>query len=148
MSNAPGAPAELWRRADIVVLAGSFTAGLLLVAIGYWGVSGTRVLSAQMGSVWLASAGVVVSGTGVAAAVASGRRRLSQRRGVVLPDAADVVLEPGATTSAFTREPVTATGMTRFHRPDCSFVAGKAVTAAPVAEHQKANRQPCAVCRP
>ena len=41
---------------------------------------------------------------------------------------------------------VAAARMTRYHRPGCSLVAGKDVSAATLAEHSAAGRRPCGVC--
>ena len=39
--------------------------------------------------------------------------------------------------------------MTKYHRADCSFVAGKpALAVATAVNHQKIGKRPCGVCLP
>ena len=43
---------------------------------------------------------------------------------------------------------MTGPGMTRFHRAACPLAAGKVVSPAPRAEHERRGLVPCEVCDP
>jgi hypothetical protein len=150
VSELSAPPVALWRRADLVVLAGAIGGGLLLLGAGYWGVSGTRVFDDQVSAARLAAAGVLLAQAGFVWSVARGRRALGCRLRTALPARTeDVAVPPGpAMGTSPSAGPVAAADMTRYHRHDCAFVAGKAAGAAPVADHERAGRRPCGVCRP
>ena len=153
MSSVPAPPVVLWRRADLLLLGGAYGVGLGLLAAGYWGVSGTRVLSDQVSAARLAAIGVLLAQAGVVRSVIRGRRALADRRRACLPDAAGpgVAAGSGFTPTATVRPqgaPVAAADMTRYHRPGCAFVAGKPVAPGTAAEHERAGRRACGVCRP
>ena len=150
MSSQPVPPATPWGRADQLAVVAVVGAGLVLLGAGYWGVSGTRVLDDQVSAARLAAAGVLLTQVGFGLAVIRGRRALGRRLGVTL--AVEGPAGPGAADAApAARAPaglVAATDMTRYHRERCAFVAGKAVAVATAAEHERAGRHPCGVCRP
>jgi hypothetical protein len=58
-------------------------------------------------------------------------------------------LRPAGARAA-TGDPVCVSGVPArmYHRADCALVAGRAATAATVAEHRLARRAPCEVCAP
>jgi hypothetical protein len=130
------------------VLSGAYGVGLLLLAAGYWGVSGTRVFSDQVSSARLAAIGVLLAQVGVVRSVIRGRRALAERRRACLPDVSSVAGAAPATTAIAAGALVAAPDMTRYHDPGCPFVAGKPVTAVSAAEHERAGRRACGVCRP
>lgn len=149
MSDRASAPATLWGRGDRLVLAATVGMAFLLLGTGYWGVSGTRVFDDQVSAARLAAGGVLVAQAGFVLAVIRGRRALGRRLVATLgagePD------DVAAHRPAVTHNPgglVAKADMTRYHRETCAFTAGKAVVAAPVAEHERAGRRPCGVCRP
>jgi hypothetical protein len=150
VSELSAPPVALWRRADLVVLAGAVGAGLILLGVGYWGVSGTRVFDDQVGAARLAAAGVLVAQAGFVWSVTRGRRALGCRLRSALPARTGDVAAPSGPSTGGTRSagPLATADMTRYHRDDCAFVVGKAAGAAPVAEHERAGRRPCGVCRP
>jgi len=148
VSSVPAPPVALWRRADLLVLSGAYGVGLLLLAAGYWGVSGTRVFSDQVSSARLAAIGVLLAQAGIVRSVIRGRRVLAARRRACLPD---VAAGPVAATAAVAISEgawVAAPDMTRYHHQGCAFVVGKPVAAATTAEHERAGRRACGVCRP
>lgn len=151
MSQATGPPVALWRRADLLFLFAALGVGLLLIGVGYWGVSGTRVFDDQVSSARLAAVGVVVAQAGVVRSVIAGRRALGRRLRSSLPAAATArpaVAIAGSAGSGSAGQPVAAADMTRYHRPGCAFAAGKGVLAASAADHERVGRRPCGVCRP
>ena len=147
MSEVRDAPVALWRRADLLLLFGALGAGLLLIAVGYWGVSGTRVFDDQVSSARLAAIGVLLAQAGIVRSVIAGRRALGRRLQSTLrqPTAAPATVGAGPQPAA---APVAAGDMTRYHRPGCAFVAGKAILAGSAAEHERAGRRPCGMCHP
>jgi hypothetical protein len=142
-------PAALWRRADFAVLTGTVAAGLAFLAAGWWGVTGTRVFDDQVAAARLAAAGVLLALAGFVWLTIRGRRALGLRlRRVGDPDGGIVDLDAVNAVAGPRSGFVAAADMTRYHRPDCPFAAGKAFTAASVADHEAAGRRPCGVCRP
>jgi hypothetical protein len=146
--SVPTPPVALWRRADLLVLSGLFGVGLLLLGAGYWGVSGTRVFSDQVSSARLAAIGVLLAQAGIVRSVICGRRALAARRRACLPDVVAGLLATPAAVAISEGTLVAAPDMTRYHQPGCAFVAGKPVAAATTAEHERAGRRVCGVCRP
>jgi hypothetical protein len=147
--SVPAPPVALWRRADLLVFACAYGVGLLLLAAGYWGVSGTRVFSDQVSSARLAAIGVLVAQAGIVRSVIRGRRALAGRLRACLPDVPAVAGGAAPATNAIaTGALVASPDMTRYHAQGCPFVAGKPVAAASAAEHERAGRRACGVCRP
>ena len=150
MSGRAAVPATLWGRADQLAVAVTVGLGLALLVAGYWGVSGTRAFDDQVTAARTAAAGVLVAQVGFGLAVIRGRRALGRRLAAALtPDGpAGAAVAGGATGPPVASGLVAAPDMTRYHRDSCAFVAGKAVVPAAVAEHERAGRRPCGVCRP
>ena len=130
------------------MLSGTYGIGLFLLAAGYWGVSGTRVFSDQVSSARLAAIGVLLAHTGIVRSVIGGRRALARRSRACLPDVPAMAGAAPATTAIAAAALVAAPDMTRYHDQGCPFVAGKPVIAASAAEHERAGRRACGVCRP
>ena len=140
--------------------------GAALLALGWWGISGTAVVARQLP--YLASGSIPGAALVVAGAllVAGDRSRRADER------AADMVgtlyrllteavgTEEAATPSASgTPEPadarvaaarwVTVPGSARFHRSDCALVRGKDdVAAVDAAAITSDDLQPCPICDP
>lgn len=121
--------------------------GLLGVAavglvIAWWGASGTAdaarlILWANVGV-----GAVVVAGLGNMTWLLQGRRAVAARRQAIL---ATVPARDEETTADDGRR-VAVAGMTRYHRPHCPAVAGKAVDTMRLVEHERAGRRPCGLC--
>jgi hypothetical protein len=133
------------------VLAGAVTVGFTLLAGGWWGATGTRVFDDQVAFARLAAIGVLAAQGGFVWSLVRGRRALGHRvRNVGHLSALGSAVPPAASGATAVPPPglVAAPDMTRYHRPDCAFTAGKAVSAASAADHAAAGRRPCGVCRP
>ena len=91
MSGRTAPPATLWGRADLMLLWGAVGVGLLLLAAGYWSVSGTRVFDDQVSGARLAGAGVLAAQAGFVVAVMRGRRALTRRLRAVWAAASEAV---------------------------------------------------------
>ena len=138
-----------WRVGDVLLLYTTTVAGCVLVLASWFGVAGEVRVDDQI--VWMNTgvAGVIVLGAGNLAWLLTGRKATGALRRALLPTVP-------VTTPTETLEPasvddgrlVAAKGMTRYHRPDCILVLGKAVRAHSLAAHQKRGLQPCDVCAP
>ena len=139
--------AEPWNRRNLIGFAVSTALGASLLGASYLGVSTEVHLKDQVLFLDLGIAGLLV-GTfaGVcwlAAVVKAVRVRKSAAVALVRWRFGSV----GTTGPAGSPEGlVAAERMTRYHRPECSLVAGKDVTAATLAEHSAAGRRPCGMC--
>ena len=138
-----------WRPVDLVLLVATTSIGLAVLATGWWGVSGTARLSHQLPWLNLAVAGLIVLGAGNGLWLMAGRRAIATRRRHLLDawahvEVATLEVHPNGSEP----QPVWATGMTHYHRPTCQLVEGKGASAASVATHHRAGRQPCGMCRP
>jgi hypothetical protein len=124
--------------------------GVVGLVAGYEGTSGTLRVGHQVPWINLAGAALLVSGAGVVAFLTAGRRAIGRRRlGLFgnLAEAGSAVAAAGSGLAA--GDLVAAPAMTRYHRADCSFVAGKTgLAASSSAAHQQAGRKPCGVCLP
>ena len=141
-----------WRLPELLFLYVTTAVGAVVLAVGWWGTSGTAKLTHQIPWLCLAAGGLIVLGAGNSLWLLLGRRAVADRRRVLLAafDALPVPAGPDAVpaTDGAGPRPVAATGMGHYHRPDCQLVAGKAVRAATPATHEKAGRRPCGMCRP
>lgn len=153
-ANAPVEPVGPWGRRAALGLAAGVGSGLLLVGLAWWGASGEATLGPQYRWLALGLAGVIVCGAAGSAWVFAGMRAVGRRIAVAVPVRAEVptpVLElrlvadgGGADTGSL----VAAAGMRYYHRPSCALARGKSAGPAPRAEHLRAGRAACGVCRP
>lgn len=138
--------ASPWTTRQRVVLAVLLGVGVVGLVAGYTGTSGTLRVSRQVAWLNVAGAGLVVSGVGVVVFLTAGRRRIGRRRlglfGNLNGDSAAPAMAGGGSATDLMAAPA----MTRYHRVDCEFVAGKRVRPASAAEHRRAGRRPCGIC--
>lgn len=135
---------RLWRSATVSVV---IAAGVALV-VCFWSYRGARaeaVVADQAGWLALSVTAAVISGLGNGWFLLARRRAIAVRRNQLL----------GTDRPAWTGPPevaatalVSGRGMTRYHRPGCSLVAGKSVGAVGRDAHERAGRRPCDWCRP
>jgi hypothetical protein len=146
--------AQLWGRRSRLVLGAGWSAGLLIVFLGWWGTSGRATAGQQFRWVGVAVAGLIVCLAVSAAWVFTGMRAVGTRIRVVVPRPSDVpgpVVELRAvadSTGGRDDALVAAPGMRYFHRPSCRLAQGKAVRPAERAVHVREGRSACGVCRP
>lgn len=145
-------PTSPWALAEQVRLGQTVAVGAVALLVGWYGLSGSVVLSRQATYLVVALAGLLVSSTGLALWLLAGLRAIRTRRVLVregllvllgdLPvqDVGRTVDEPTAL--------VASAAMTRYHRPSCLLVEGKAVSPLSLTAHRKAGRLPCGVCQP
>ncbi|MDQ2651155.1 MAG: hypothetical protein M3Z03_16575 [Actinomycetota bacterium] len=142
-----------WRLSEMLVLYGFTVASVVVMLVGWWGVSGTARLSHQVPWICVAVGGLILLGTGNSFWLLIGRRAVADRRRELLAAFAPFAADTGTATEVHLRngaapKPVAATGMGHYHRPTCQLVQGKATRAATVAAHAKAGRRPCGMCEP
>ncbi len=140
---------ELWPGSNRAVFGVVLAAGLAGLLVAYYGASGTTEVGDQVVWVNVGAAGLLLSGAGIVAFLAAGRRAVGRRRLALFGDvpgagAVDVTDEHGARSDAGTL--VAAPAMTRYHRHGCAFTEGRSVAAASRSEHERAGRRPCGVC--
>jgi len=144
-THPPRAASGPWPRAAVSSVVSLNGIGLALVLGGWYVAAGQLLLRDQVAGSNVAIAGIVVAGAGNAVWVLTGRRALGLRReGIGALAQTRHVHRPGPARA----EPVASDEMTRYHRPDCEFAAGRAVVARPRKAHEASGRQPCGVCQP
>jgi hypothetical protein len=147
---AAGAATTPWSAKQRLQLAALLLIGVLGLIAGYVGTSGTLRVSRQVAWVNVAATALLASGAGVvlfltAARRTIGRRRLSLFGDITVGREEAFDLGPGAGAADL----VSAPTMTKYHRSDCSFVAGKpGLKVATAIDHEKIGKRPCGVCLP
>ncbi len=121
--------------------------GLVLLAMAWVGASGRQETSDQIAWLNLGIVGVLVPAVAGRLWVLRSRRTVQYRVGMIL-DAADAVPLDVIGQPVRPHRLVTAAKMSRFHRPECLLVAGKALSDDSLAAHERAGRRPCEMCRP
>jgi hypothetical protein len=138
-----------WTAGQRLVLAVLLAVGVGGLVAGYTGTSGTLRVGHQVVWIDLAGAALLVSGAGVVLFLTAGRRAIGRRRLGLFGDVVEGEAVAALATGVAAGDLVSAPTMTKYHRADCSFVAGKAgVVAASAAGHEQAGRRPCGVCLP
>lgn len=123
-------------------------AGFLLLAIAWWGTSGSGKLETQVDWLVLAVAALLLSLASCLGWLFFGHRRIALRRAQLAAALRAKFDAVPAGAGAVRTDPVAATSMTHFHRAECQLVRGKDVRPGPRATHEQAGRTPCGVCRP
>lgn len=135
-----------WRHGSVIRIAAAYVAGLALIGLSWYGVSGTGSLSEQEGWLDLAVVGLVVAVVASCLWLLEGRRAIGLRHEVICLVAAPPEPVSGGLPSAASL--VTAPGMRYYHRSDCLLAAGKPVRAVDSSEVARTRLWPCGICRP
>jgi hypothetical protein len=144
--------------------------GLVLVFVGWWESSGLGSAHQQLAWLNLGVVGLIIAGGANGLWLARSRRVVTLARAVVLPyppgsgawpapssngRASHAVVAPArgrrfraSADGAGTGVLVAGSAMSFFHRADCLLMAGKEVRVAGRADHERAGRAACEVCRP
>ncbi len=120
-------------------------AGLVVLALGWYQASGQVTVRGQLTWLNVSLVGLGVSGVANGAWLVRGRQAVGMARSALLQDRAEVWPPPQPGPDD---RPVTGPGMTRFHRAACPLAAGKVVSPARRAEHERRGLVPCEVCAP
>ena len=143
----PGYGAEPWSRADLVGLGALSAVGGALLGLSWFGASDRLELGEQVAYLNLGVAGLLVGAVGGLSWLRSGLRSVRTRKAAVLAEIRTGTAGSPATAAGTAPAAYVAGGaMTRYHHPNCSFVAEKAVNASTVAAHEAAGRKPCGMC--
>lgn len=119
----------------------------MLLAVAWAGASGREETSDQIAWLNLGIVGVLVPAVTGRLWVLRSRRAVQYRVGAIL-DAADSVPIDVVAQPLRPHRLVTAARMSRYHRPECLLVAGKALSDDSLAAHERAGRRPCEMCQP
>ena len=138
---------EPWNRRNLIGFAVATAFGAALLGASYLGVSSEVHLKDQVPFLDLGIAGLLVATVGgvrwLAAVVKAVRVRKAAAVALVRSRFGSIEASGLAGPSD---DFVAAPRMTRYHRPGCSLVVGKDVSAATLAEHSAAGRRPCGMC--
>ena len=138
---------EPWSRRNVTGFAVTAALGATLLGASYLGVSSEVQLKDQVPFLDLGIAGLLVATAGGVGRLAAGMKAVRLRKAAVVAlvkwrfDSVETTGQAGPSNDF-----VAAARMTRYHRPNCSLVGGKDVSAATLADHAAAGRRPCGVC--
>jgi hypothetical protein len=147
-------PERMWGTPVRAGTFGTALAGGALIALGWIGASGTRVVSDQLPWLVTSIAGLGLAGMGQGVWILSGRRTLGRGFVAVLPAPAGRANDAEPATDGRTQGPddgalVAVDGRVGlYHRRACAFVQGKTTIPTQRAAHERAGRTPCEVCQP
>lgn len=147
-------PECLWGSPVRAGAIGSTLGGGALIALGWIGASGTRVVSDQLSWAIASIAGLGLAALGQGIWIMSGRRTLGRGFVAVLPapshrnDHPAVPAGPSAEPFNDGALVVVEGRVGLYHRRACAFVQGKLTSSADRAAHERAGRTPCEVCQP
>ena len=136
-----------WRTAQLRLVCVAQLLAVAAVVVATAGSAYSASFHEQTNWMSLAVAGLALAVTVSAAWLLLGRRRLVRRRVRLSASIAAALDRPVAEPDA-ARAPVAAPQMSHYHRENCQLVRGKHTEPASVIEHHRAQRTPCAVCRP
>ena len=154
-SRTSAAPVSVpWPLAELIRVYALNAAAMVALLAAWWAAAGTVRNTSQVTAVAVAVTAVVFSGSGNAVWLMVGRRAVGMRRTElrarlealvqVLEDEGPIAYpEPALPT----RSLVTLPKATRYHRPECPLVAGKAAIEWSAADGD-VRRNPCGVCLP
>jgi len=137
-----------WRLGDAMSLVTLNAVGIGLVLTGWYVAAGRLLFHDQVSGANVAIAGIIVAGVGNGVWLLTGRRAVGLRRRTLAEAIERRYRGRARPVAEATVKLVAARGMTRYHRPDCVFVAERRVTANQRETHESRGRTPCGVCPP
>jgi hypothetical protein len=140
-----------WRTGELVRVCVVSTAGLIGVAVAWYGASAQADWPDTLPWAPLGAAAVTVAMLGLVAWLMAALRRVRSLRREVMPWLEGAVSTPSINSPVRTApgaDFVTAGGMTRFHQPACPLVTGKPVRPLTVEDARASALEPCGVCGP
>lgn len=135
----------LWSPQRFRALCVAQLVAIVLVQIAAYQIRNSGDFSEQSDWTTLAVLGLLAGVLASAAWLLTGRRSVGRRRACVSRSAAAVFDTPTMQSAEDPRR-VASAAMTHYHRPACPLARGKDTFVAPVVEHQRSRRTPCAVC--
>jgi hypothetical protein len=144
---------EPWTRRDAVLPGLLMLAGVVVLFIGWLGISDAVALNRQTRWLAVSIVGLIVGGLGMVLWLLAGLATVTRLRRAVLAEAnrrADSTARRTAprTTVATAEGYGVAEGMRRYHRADCLMLQGKQATMGEPAAFAEAGLTPCGVCLP
>jgi len=136
-----------WRETQVRVVCAAQLLAVAAVLIATAGSAHTASFDEQTNWLTVAVAGLALAVVVSAAWLLHGRRRLVRRRAGLTTSIAVAFDRPAAGPGVHLA-PVATAQMSHYHRETCQLVRGKGAEPASVIEHRRAQRTPCAVCRP
>jgi hypothetical protein len=140
-----------WRAGELVRVGVVSTAGLIGVAVAWYGASGQADWPDTLPWASLGAGALTVALLGLVAWLMAALRRVRSLRREVMPWLEAAVSTRSISSPASTApgaEFVSVAGMTRFHQPGCPLVLGKPVRPLTIEEARAAALEPCGVCGP
>lgn len=149
-----------WRGVQVAGVAAANAVAVAFTIVAWWAASGTGTATDQVGWSSLALVGAVIAAASNTWFLARGRQMVRLAEGAVMGERRFVpfrsdTLPPAANGSSRRTHPVPASGdylavpgTSRYHRPSCPLVTGKAVEDGPPSAHEQAGRRACEVCEP
>lgn len=138
---------EPWTGRSLRMLAFVDVLAVMVVTVAAYQVGGRDTVQSQLGWFEIGIAGLLLAGIGQCRWLLDGLRAVRTARAIVLPGRGPGTESPRSDARAADGL-VAAETMTRFHRPECSFTAGRPVAYASLAAHQHAGRRACEICLP
>jgi hypothetical protein len=145
-----------WPVAELIRVYAVNAASTVALLAAWWASSGTVRNSTQVMALAVAVTALVVSGSGNAVWLMVGRRAVGMRRAALRSRLEELVGSLDAQAPLPYPEPVAAAddagplltlrNGTRYHRPGCELVTGKATVAW--SADSRSDRKPCGVCLP
>jgi hypothetical protein len=146
---------EPWARRDALLPGLFIGVGLVLLVVGWFGISDAIALESQTRWLALGIVGLIVGGLGMVVWLLAAMIRIGQLRRAVYAEIdrrVSAAERAAAAVPTPTAELVvgfaTAPGMRRYHRVTCLMLQGKKATPAAEADLTKAGLVPCGVCLP
>jgi hypothetical protein len=135
-----------WTVSHVATLYAAWVVGAVLMGVAWLGVSDSVRVPTQVRWTDVGIAGLLVTAAGKEAWLIAGRRAIGAMRRAVLAASALPSPRRGTVPAPVGRDLVTASGMTRYHRADCIFAAGKRVTVVRRGAVRRRGLRPCEAC--
>ena len=145
--QASDAPRRLpWTYPDLQRFVRTELLSFLGLVVCFVGARNTRSWDDQL--LWIvgAFAAMLLAGWGWTGWMLAGSRALRARERAALARGGRIASARRSASAAGVV--VTGAGMTRYHRPDCTFARGRATTAVTAAQRASRDLMPCGACRP
>ena len=145
---------EPWGRGPLLLFAVLAVLGLIGMVVGWVGISGTADLEKQARWLGVGIGSLILAGFGMVAWLLAGLVAVGSLRRSVLRDLAlrATAAEARPADETGGQAPVgtfgIATGMARFHRPECDLLVGKDVRWLDAEALHFAGANPCGMCSP
>jgi hypothetical protein len=148
--NEPAASAGPWTKIQRSWLLTANFVGLALIIMAWNQASAITSVPVEQGWLKLAIAGFVIAGGADGIWILAGLRSVDRcSLALVLSQQGDRPVSESPGRNGHRAAPlVSGAKMSRYHRPNCLLMVGKAARGTSRAEHERAGLRPCEVCRP